>query len=157
MADIALVEVDRETAEVKILKYVTVHDSGKILNPQIYEGQIYGAFLHGLGGALYEEMAYDENGQFITRTFMDYLVPTFMEQPKLTMGHTETPSPLTVLGSKGVGESITETVPACLANAVTDALTPLGIEINELPIIPSRLWHRMQEAAHGRGAEGVRP
>src|SRR5215468_7697334 len=105
IAEVMAVEVDPETAAIEILKYVTVHDAGTIINPMIAEGQIYGGALHGLGGALYEELAYDDNGQLLTGTFMDYLVPTATEAPVLDIAHITSPSPLTTLGSKGLGES----------------------------------------------------
>src|SRR2546426_12464773 len=97
------VEVDPETATIKILRYVTVHDAGTIINPMIAEGQIYGGALHGLGGALYEELKNDDNGQRPTGTFMDYLVPTASEPPTTEMPHTASPSPLTPPASKGLG------------------------------------------------------
>ena len=127
-------------------RYVTVHDAGTIINPMIAEGQIYGGALHGLGGALYEEMAYDEDGQMLSGTFMDYLVPTASEAPEIDIAHVVSPSPLTTLGSKGLGESSSMTVPAVLANAVSDALAPLGIRVTELPITPTRLWQLIREA-----------
>jgi 2-furoyl-CoA dehydrogenase large subunit len=112
----------------------------------IAEGQIYGGALHGLGGALYEELAYDDDGQLLNGTFMDYLVPTASEAPEIAIAHVVSPSPLTTLGSKGLGESSSMTVPAVLANAVSDALSPLGIRITELPITPTRLWQLIREA-----------
>ncbi|MGH7277707.1 MAG: xanthine dehydrogenase family protein molybdopterin-binding subunit, partial [Candidatus Rokuibacteriota bacterium] len=155
IAEVMAVEVDPETAEIRIVKYVTVHDAGTIINPLIAEGQIYGGALHGLGGALYEELAYDESGQCLTASFMDYVVPSAGEAPTIDIAHIVSPSPLTPLGSKGLGESSSMTVPAVIANAVSDALTPLGIRINELPMTPSRLWKLMREARPG--AEGDRP
>ncbi len=152
MADLCVVEVDRETGEIDVQKYYGVHDSGVILDYKIAEGQIQGSFVHGLGGAMYEEMAYGEDGAFLTGTFMDYLCPTFLEVPPLETHYVETPSPFTVLGSKGIGESATETVPACIANAVTDALRPLGIEVNELPVTPSKVWSWLQDAGAKRKA-----
>jgi 2-furoyl-CoA dehydrogenase large subunit len=146
IAEVMAVEVDPETAAIKILRYVTVHDAGTIINPMIAEGQIYGGALHGLGGALYEEMEYDDSGQPLAGTFMDYLVPTASEAPRIDIAHIESPSPLTTLGSKGLGESSSMTVPAVIANAVTDALKPLGVRITELPMTPSRLWHIIREA-----------
>ncbi len=147
MVDMCVVEIDRETGEIQVQKYYGVHDSGVILDHKIAEGQIRGSFVHGLGGAMYEEMSYDADGAFLTGSFMDYLCPTFLEVPPLETHYVETPSPFTVLGSKGIGESATETVPACIANAVTDALRPLGIEVNELPVTPSKVWGWLQEAA----------
>ena len=146
IAEVMAVEVDPDTAAIKILRYVTVHDAGTIINPMIAEGQIYGGALHGLGGALYEELAYDEAGQLLTGTFMDYLVPTASEAPTIEIAHVVSPSPLTPLGSKGLGESSAMTVPAVIANAVSDALAPLGIRINELPMAPSRLHALIRKA-----------
>jgi 2-furoyl-CoA dehydrogenase large subunit len=146
IAEVMAVEVDPETAAIEILKYVTVHDAGTIINPMIAEGQIYGGALHGLGGALYEELRYDDHGQLLTATFMDYLVPTASEAPVIEIAHVVSPSPLTPLGSKGLGESSSMTVPAVIANAVSDALAPLGVRISELPMTPTRLWELIQEA-----------
>jgi 2-furoyl-CoA dehydrogenase large subunit len=140
IAEVMAVEVDPETAAIRILKYVSVHDAGTIINPMIAEGQIYGGALHGLGGALYEELSYDDDGQCLTATFMDYLVPTASEAPVIDIAHVVSPSPLTPLGSKGLGESSSMTVPAVIANAVSDALAPLGVRITELPMTPDRLW-----------------
>jgi 2-furoyl-CoA dehydrogenase large subunit len=144
------VEVDPDTGSIAIVKYVSVHDAGTIINPMIAEGQIYGGALHGLGGALFEEMEYDDAGQPLTGTFMDYLVPTASEAPEIEIDHLISPSPLTTLGSKGLGESSSMTVPAVIANAVTDALSPLGIKINELPMTPSRLWRLIAEARRAK-------
>jgi 2-furoyl-CoA dehydrogenase large subunit len=149
IAEVMAVEVDPESAAVKIAKYVTVHDAGTIINPLIAEGQIYGGALHGLGGALYEELQYDENGQCLTATFVDYLVPTAAEAPRIDIAHIVSPSPLTPLGSKGLGESSSMTVPAVVANAVSDALSPLGVRISELPVTPDRLWGLIQTARAG--------
>src|SRR5881296_3799857 len=152
IAEVMAVEVDPETAAIKILRYATVHDAGTIINPMIAEGQIYGGALHGLGGALYEELAYDEHGQFLTGTFMDYLVPTASEAPQIDIAHIVSPSPLTPLGSKGLGESSSMTVPAVIANAVSDALAPLGVRITELPMSPARLWELIDRAKKTGGS-----
>jgi 2-furoyl-CoA dehydrogenase large subunit len=146
IAEVMAVEVDPETAAIKILRYATVHDAGTVINPMIAEGQIYGGALHGLGGALFEELQYDEGGQLLTGTFMDYLVPTASEAPVIDIAHVVSPSPLTPLGSKGLGESSSMTVPAVIANAVSDALAPLGIAITELPMSPTRLWQLIEDA-----------
>ena len=116
------------------------------VSAMIAEGQIYGGALHGLGGALYEELAYDENGQCLTASFMDYVVPSAGEAPKIEIAHVVSPSPLTPLGSKGLGESSSMTVPAVIANAVSDALKPLGVSITELPMTPARLWAQIRAA-----------
>ncbi|MBI2880809.1 MAG: xanthine dehydrogenase family protein molybdopterin-binding subunit [Candidatus Tectomicrobia bacterium] len=154
IADLACVEIDPDTGQVEIRKYVTVHDCGKVLNPTLVEGQIYGSFVHGLGGALYEEMAYDESGQYLAGSFIDYLCPTAAEVPVLDIGHIEIPSPVTVLGSKGCGESCTMSVPACLANAVADALKPLGAAVTRLPLRPSDVWQLIQDAKGGGAPPG---
>ncbi len=146
IAEVMAVEVDPETAAIRILRYVSVHDAGTIINPMIVEGQIYGGALHGLGGALYEELRYDEDGQCLTATFMDYLVPTASEAPTIEIAHLASPSPLTTLGAKGLGESSSMTVPAVIANAVSDALAPLGVRITELPMTPDRLWRLIRDA-----------
>ncbi|MDQ1005166.1 2-furoyl-CoA dehydrogenase large subunit [Neobacillus niacini] len=146
VADMVTVEIDPDTAEVKIIDYFTVHDAGKLLNPLIVDGQIMGGLAHGLGGALYEELAYDKNGQFLTGSFMDYLCPTAPEIPKVTIKHTESPSPITPLGAKGLGEGNTMSAPVAIANAVTDALAHLDIVIDELPLSPNRIWKLLSEA-----------
>src|SRR5438445_1626003 len=156
IAEVMAVEVDRQTAAIRILKYVSVHDAGTIINPMIAEGQIYGGALHGLGGALYEELKYDDDGQFLTGTFMDYLVPTASEAPtEIEIAHVVSPSPLTPLGSKGLGESSSMTVPAVIANAVSDALAPLGIRITELPMTPTKLWKTIEQAGRSHAAPGA--
>jgi len=149
-ADMAIVEVDGETGEVKIDRYVSVHDAGTILHPGIAEGQVRGSIMHGVGSALYEELKYDEYGQFLTASFADYLVPTAMETPEMTMGHIETPSPLTVLGSKGIGEASSQTAPIAIVNAVEDALKPLGVTIDTIPLSSDYVWRLMEEK---KGAE----
>ena len=146
IAEAIVVEVDPETGQVQFLKWASVHDAGTILNPLLLEGQVMGSIAHALGGTLYEEWAYDENGQCLTASFQDYLVPTAMEIPKVDIGHLETPSPLTALGSKGAGESSTMSVPVAIANAIADALAPLDVTINELPLSPNKIWHLIQEA-----------
>jgi 2-furoyl-CoA dehydrogenase large subunit len=152
IAEVMAVEVDPDTAAITILRYATVHDAGTIINPMIAEGQIYGGALHGLGGALFEELQYDDDGQFLTGSFMDYLVPTASEAPVIDIAHIVSPSPLTPLGSKGLGESSSMTVPAVIANAVSDALAPMGVRITELPMSPTRLWELIERAKQAKGA-----
>lgn len=134
------VEVDDTTGEIDILDYVAVHDCGTIINPQIVEGQIEGGIFHGVAGALYEELEYDDTGTLQTDTFMDYAVPTAKEAPDIDIDHLETPSPKTPLGSKGTGEAGAEAAPAVIANAVNDALDLAGVEITSLPLQPHRVW-----------------
>ena len=146
MADIMAVEVDPDTGHVEILKYASVHDAGTIINPKIVEGQIYGGAMHGIAGALHEQLVYDDDGQCLTATLVDYECPFSTEAPTIDIGHLESPSPLTLLGSKGAGESSSETAPACVASAVADALAPLGVEVTELPLTPNRCWELVQSA-----------
>jgi 2-furoyl-CoA dehydrogenase large subunit len=140
IAEIVAVEVDPVTWQIEILEYASVHDAGTIINPKLVEGQVYGAALHGLGGALLEEFRWDEDGQFLTGTFADYRCLTAAEAPRLKLGHVESPSPFTPVGAKGCGESSSESAPAAVANAVADALRPLGLKPNHLPLTPARLW-----------------
>ncbi|HXV82851.1 MAG TPA: xanthine dehydrogenase family protein molybdopterin-binding subunit, partial [Candidatus Binatia bacterium] len=139
-AEVAVVEVDMESGSLKILKFVSVHDCGNMLNPLIVRGQHLGALAHGFGGALYEELPYDENGQPLATSFKDYFLPTVMEMPELTLDHLVTPNPFTPGGFKGAGETGTVGPPAVLANAVEDALRPWGIKIRRVPLSPSYLW-----------------
>jgi len=134
--DICAVEVDRDTGQVAIDRYVTLHDAGKLLNPMIAEGQILGSFAQGLGAALYEEFRYDAQGSFLTGTFADYLVPTACEVPEPVILHMESPSPFTPLGAKGLAEGNCMSTPVCIANAVCDAL---GVDNVTLPLTPSRV------------------
>jgi carbon-monoxide dehydrogenase large subunit len=135
----AIVEVDPATGDLKILRYVVHHDCGRMINPAIVEGQICGGVAQGLGGAFYERIVYDPAGQPLTTTFADFLMPTAMEVPAIEIVHTETPSPLNPLGVKGVGEAGAIPVPALIAEAVEDALAPLGVRIREMPLDPPRL------------------
>jgi 2-furoyl-CoA dehydrogenase large subunit len=141
LADVAVVEVDRETGAVTVLEYVTVHDAGRMLNPLLVEGQVRGGFAHGAGVALFERIVHDDEGNLLTGTFMDYLCPTAPDLPPLTMGHRETPSAFTTLGSKGLGEGTTMSAPVAIANAVADAL---GVEAVEVPLTPARVWELLQ-------------
>src|SRR5687767_12730057 len=137
----AMVEVDIDTGEVKILRYAIAYDIGKAVNPMIVDGQMIGALAQGIGGALYEELVYDEQGQLLTSTFMDYLMPTAMEMPAVTAVRIleETPTPLNPLGVKGAGEGGSSGCGGAIANAVADALAPLGIAITALPLTPDKL------------------
>lgn len=137
LVDVVKVQINPETAEIKVLDYITVHDAGRLLNPRLAHGQILGGLAHGLGSALFEEMVYDEEGQLLNGSFMDYLCPTVGEMPPVEIAHQETPSPLTPLGAKGLGEGNTMSVGAAIANAVADAL---GVEPAALPLSPTRVW-----------------
>ncbi|MDR7417295.1 MAG: xanthine dehydrogenase family protein molybdopterin-binding subunit [Armatimonadota bacterium] len=140
---VSLVEVDRETGLIKVLRYAIAEDCGPMINPLLVEGQTHGGLAQGLGEAFLEEVCYDESGQVLTQTLMDYLIPTAVDMPPVTLAHLETPSPTTVHGVKGVGESATIGAPACLANAVSDAL---GQDADTLPVTPQRIlaWSRQR-------------
>jgi len=137
----AVVEVDRTTCDVRILDYVVGHDCGRIINPVIVEGQIYGGVAQGIGGALYERMAYDEDGQLLNASFMDFLMPYATELPEPVLFHTETPSPNNALGVKGVGEAGTIPVAGAIANAISDAI---GKPVDKMPIAPSELYELLR-------------
>ncbi|MFB3061429.1 MAG: xanthine dehydrogenase family protein molybdopterin-binding subunit, partial [Candidatus Binatia bacterium] len=139
-AHVAVVEIDPETFEIKLRRYGVVHDCGRQINPAIVDGQVHGAAAHGIAAALLEEFVYDESGQLLTTSFMDYLKPTAADLPTIEGDHHETPSPFTPLGTKGIGEGGAVIAPAAIAGAVEDALVPLGIRITTLPITPTRLW-----------------
>lgn len=144
---IPLVEVDPETGLVRILQYHVAHDCGTVINPDIVDGMVYGGVGHGVGAALYEEFAYDpETGQFLSQSFMDYLLPSTLEVPHVELVEHCTPSPLTAYGQKGVGEGGYMTAPAALASAVADALRPLNVDIVEIPMTPDRIRQWIQNA-----------
>jgi carbon-monoxide dehydrogenase large subunit len=138
-ANVAVVEVDVETGEVSFLDYLYVHDCGTIVNPTIVEGQIMGAVAQGIGSALFESLPYDEDGQPLFGTFMEYLLPTAAELPRLAMEHQHTPSPNIPGGMKGVGEAGTIGSPAAVVAAIEDALAPYGVRINETPVTPAAI------------------
>ncbi len=142
----AIVEVDPATGNVEFLRYVVVHDCGTLINPTIVEGQIHGGVAQGIGGALYERLHFDDSGQLVNASFMDFLMPTAMEVPEIEVAHLETPSPLNPLGVKGVGEAGTIPVAALVAEAVEDALSPFGVRINEMPLSPPRIRELIEEA-----------
>ncbi len=143
---VAHVEVDTGTGAVRLLRYLVAHDCGKVINPVIVEGQIHGGVAQGVGGALLEEMVYDEQGQLLTGTFMDYLVPTAMELPPIETVHLEYPSPRNPLGLKGIGEGGAISPPAAIANAVEDALSPFGARVTRTPLGPSVVLGLLEQA-----------
>jgi carbon-monoxide dehydrogenase large subunit len=146
---VATVEIDPETYEVRVERFVVAEDCGRLVNPLIVDGQVHGGVAQGIGAALYEEVIYDERGQVTTGSLVDYLVPSACEIPPMMVVHLESESPTTLGGFRGMGEGGTIGAPAAVANAVADALAPLGIEINELPATPERLF-RLIEAARAR-------
>jgi carbon-monoxide dehydrogenase large subunit len=146
----ALVEVDPETATVRFLKYVVVHDCGVVLNPLILDGQIHGGVAQGIGGSFFERLVYDESGQLLTGSFLDFHIPTAVEVPDIEVHHQETPSPLNPIGAKGAGEGGVIPVPALLAQAVEDALDDLDLEVTEMPLHPDALFRLIGRAARRR-------
>jgi CO/xanthine dehydrogenase Mo-binding subunit len=141
-----VVEVDPETCDVKVVRYLVVHDCGTIVNPAIVDGQIHGGVAMGIGNALFEKLHYDENGQLLNASFMDYMLPTATDVPPIETAHIETPSPLNPLGVKGVGEAGAIPTGAAIAQAIEDALGIPGLEILEIPIPPDRLWALIEAA-----------
>jgi carbon-monoxide dehydrogenase large subunit len=135
---LCVVEIDRETGQVQILRYIVVEDCGQMINPAIVEGQIRGGVAQGIAGVLYEKAAYDEDGQFLAGTFMDYLLPTATEIPSIEIDHIES-VPTEGLDIRGVGEGGAIVAPAALTNAIEDALAPLGVTVNEQYLPPTRI------------------
>jgi carbon-monoxide dehydrogenase large subunit len=139
-------EVDVETGAVRLLRYVVVHDSGRIINPMIVDGQVQGAVAHGIGATLYEWMQFDDAGQPQTVTYGDYLLPSGETVPPVEIHHMESPSPLNPLGVKGAAESGTIAAPAVIASAIEDALKPFGVHIRDLPVTPKRVMALIRAA-----------
>jgi aerobic carbon-monoxide dehydrogenase large subunit len=131
---------------VKVTRIVLVHDAGKLINPTIVDGQLMGAIAHGIGNALYEWMGYGDDGQPLTTNLADYLLVTSTEIPLIEISHRESPTPLNPLGAKGVGESGVVPIPAAIASAVEDALSPFGIRIRQVPIRPTDLAVLLDQA-----------
>jgi carbon-monoxide dehydrogenase large subunit len=144
---LAAVEVEPETGDVKILKYVCVDDCGKQLNPMIVEGQIHGGLTQGIAQALFEEAVYDDNGQLISGTLMDYALPTAADLPHYTLDHTVTPTTVNPLGVKGIGEAGTIASTPVIVNAVVDALKSLGVTDIQMPLRPEKLWKLIHNAS----------
>ena len=152
-AHACVVEVDAETGKVSVVRYVAVDDCGPAINPMLIDGQIHGGIAHAIGQALYEQVVYDEDGQLVTGTFVDYALPTAAEMPSFETDRTETPSPVNSLGVKGIGEAGTIAATPAVAAAVLDALAPLGVKELDMPMTPMRVWEAIQ-AAQGSPAEG---
>lgn len=147
---IAVMEVDPDTGGTSFLDYVAVHDAGTVVNPKSLGGHVTGGSTQGLGTALYEELAYDAEGQFNSATFLDYLVPSATEVPTFRMGHVETPSPYTEYGIKGGGEGGRMVTPSVVSAAIDDALAEYGMHVRELPVRPSVIVQTVQDALHGK-------
>jgi len=146
---ISTVEVDPETGEVSVLRYVSVDDCGPHINPTIVEGQVHGGVIQGIGEALQEIAVYSDDGQLVTGTMMDYAVPKASQMPRIESHYTHTPSPVNPLGVKGIGEAGTIASTPCVVNAVIDALAPLGIRHIDKPLTPARVWAAIQQAKGG--------
>ena len=153
---VCVVEVDEETGRVDLLKYVAVDDCGNQINPMVVEGQIHGGIVQGVAQALFEEASYDEDGNLLTSTLADYLVPSAAEMPSFDLGSTVTPSPTNPLGVKGIGEAGTIASTPAVINAIVDALAPLGVTDIRMPASPQRVWTTIQKAK-ARGTGGVPP
>ena len=145
-AHACVVEVDADTGRVEVARWVCVDDCGPAINPMLIEGQVHGGIVHAIGQALYEQVHYDEDGQLVTGTFVDYALPTAAEIPSFETDRTETPSPVNSLGVKGVGEAGTIAASPAVVNAVVDALRPLGVTFINMPLTPMRVWAAIQEA-----------
>ncbi len=145
-AHICVVEVDKETGEVKIVRYIAVDDAGNIINPMIVEGQVHGGVAHGIGQALYEGAVYDDSGQLLNASMMDYCIPRADNMPFFETDHTVTPCPHNPLGVKGIGEAGTIGSTPAVVNAVIDALSDYGVKDLQMPLLPQRVWAAMQQA-----------
>ena len=145
-AHVAIVEVDVDTGDTRVVRYVAVDDVGTVVNPQIVEGQVHGGVAQGIAAALYEEAVYDDDGNLLTSSFASYLVPSAADLPGFEVERIETPSPSNPLGAKGVGETGAIAAPAAVMNAVVDALAPFGVTDVDMPASPERVWHAIEEA-----------
>lgn len=141
---IAVVEVDRETGDVRLARYIAVDDCGNVINPMIVDGQIHGGLAHGIGQALWENVHYDDSGQLVTSTLLDYALPKAHNLPRFELDRTVTPCPHNPLGVKGIGEAGTIAAPAAVANAVIDALAPFGVTHLDMPLTPEKVWRAMR-------------
>ena len=144
---VAVVEVDLETGDARLIRHVAVDDCGRVLNPMLVEGQIHGGLGQGIAQALFEEVLYDEQGTPLTSTLATYAMPSAAELPSFETGRTETPTPLNPLGAKGVGEAATIGSTPAVVNAVVDALAHLGVRHLDTPLTPERVWRAIRAAA----------
>jgi carbon-monoxide dehydrogenase large subunit len=147
------IEIDTETGHVEVLQYVAVDDCGNKVNPLIVDGQVHGGVIQGLAQALFEEARYDDDGNLLSSTLAEYLVPAASDVPPITLGESVTPSPTNSLGVKGVGEAGTIGAAPCIMNAVVDALSGLGVQDIQMPASPLNVWNAIQQAT-GQQATG---
>jgi aerobic carbon-monoxide dehydrogenase large subunit len=150
-----VVEVDEDTGHVKILRFCLVDDAGRIINPLLAVANLHGAITQGIGSAMFEQIAYGEDGQLHTATLMDYTIPTAVEMPMFEIGHQETPSPFTPLGMKGIGESGVGSTLGALCSAIENAFPELDLRIDELILTPSRIWEALQTARQAREVQAT--
>jgi carbon-monoxide dehydrogenase large subunit len=143
---VCVVEVDRDTGEIELLRYVAVDDVGNVINPLIVDGQVHGGIAQGLAQALYEGAVYDDSGELITGTMNDYAIPRARMVPTYELDRTVTPSPVNPMGAKGAGEAGTIASTPAVANAVIDALAHLGVRHLDMPLTPEKLWRAMAPA-----------
>jgi carbon-monoxide dehydrogenase large subunit len=143
---VAVVEVDPDTGKVKLLRYVAVDDVGRVINPMIVDGMVHGGIAQGVAQALHEYAAYDDAGQLLTGSMMDYALPKADDLPSFETDRTVTPTPVNPMGIKGAGETGTIASTVAVANAVADALAPLGISHIDLPLTPARIWAAVSAA-----------
>ncbi len=143
---IALVEVDPDTGNVELLEYHGVDDCGEVINPMIVNGQLHGGIAQGIGQAMFEEAIYDADGNMLTGSLLDYLLPTASDLPSFDLSRTVTPTPINPMGVKGIGEAGTIGSAHTIVNAVVDALTPMGVKHIDMPVRPKKVWQAMQEA-----------
>ena len=137
---ISMIEIDRETGEPRLLKMIAVDDCGNVINPLIVDGQIHGGLAQGIGQAMFEELIYDEQGQPVSASFLEYVMPRAADLPRFELERTVTPTPLNPMGAKGIGEAGTIGSTPCVVNAAVDALAPLGVRHVDMPLKPERLW-----------------
>ena len=148
-AHAAMVEVDADTGDVRLLRYLTVDDCGNVINPMIVDGQIHGGLAQGIGQAMFEEAVYDSDGNLLTGSLLDYVLPTAVDLPSFELHRTVTPTDINPLGVKGIGEAGTIGSAQTVVNAVVDALEPLGVEHVDMPLRPQRDWQAIQDAKGG--------
>jgi carbon-monoxide dehydrogenase large subunit len=144
-AHAAVVDVDVETGKVDVVRYAAVDDCGEPINPMLIAGQVHGGIVHGIGQALYERIHYDDSGQLVTSTFVDYALPSAAEVPSFELDYTVTPSTTTSMGVKGVGEAGTIAASPAIVNAVIDALRPEGVDFINMPLTPMRVWQAIND------------
>jgi carbon-monoxide dehydrogenase large subunit len=154
-AHLAVVELDGDTGEVRVLRYVAVDDCGRIVNEELTAAQMHGSLAQGISQALYEEVVYDPAGQVISGTLLDYVVPKAGQLPTFDLDHVETPAPGNPLGAKGVGEAGTIAAPPTIVNAVLDALAPFGVTAIDMPLRPEKVWALMRRGPAAMEAESV--